>query len=68
MPWSVLFVENGEIQKLGPFDSEESAMKAAIDGVKSLDLEPSDQYIYLLDSNHSLISLSSSDLESDGTN
>lgn len=58
---SILYVADGKIFTIGPFDSEAEAMKAGEKAQAEGEFDSQDQYVYLLQG-HNLSELSSSDL------
>ena len=60
--WSVLYVTDGEISVIGPFPLHDEALAAAVEAQARNEISIQDQHVYLIDADHTMLRLSSSDI------
>lgn len=61
-PWSVFYEADGDIHRIGPFDTQDDARKAATKASANGEFDISDQQVYLVGPDHRMMALFEGDL------
>jgi len=64
-PWSVFYESEASVHRIGPFDSRDDAMQAAINAQAEGEYDAREQQIYLVGPDHRMLVLSDEDVDGD---